>query len=147
MWPSKCPSLSTPTICCLFWLFSLRGGWAEEENGLGKAMETLADCQDCIHFLLKLFKMMQWDCYWVSPTGKPQVHTHIRTGLWARHTMIDIQSLRRFFFFFFYQTASMPPSEVILQLWSAGMQNIRNTSWNLSVHNLNLTKPHSLSTV
>ncbi len=108
----------------------------EEENGSEKAMETLADCQDCIHFLLKLFKMMQWDCYWVSPTGKPQVHTHI--GLWARHTMIDIQSLS-------YQTVSMPPSEVILQLWSTGMQTIRNTSWNFSVHNLNLTKPHSLS--
>ncbi len=52
--------------------------------------------------------------------------------------MIDIQSLS-------YQTVSMPPSEVILQLWSTGMQNIRNTSWNFSVHNLNLTKPHSLS--
>ncbi len=70
-------------------------------------------------------------------------HTHTYTGLWARHTMIDIQSLWRVS----YQTVSMPPSEVILQLWSAGMQNIRNTSWNFSVHNLNLTKPHSLSTV
>lgn len=73
-------------------------------------------------------------------TDRKTTGTHTHIGLWARHTMIDIQSLRRVS----YQTVSMPPSEVILQLRSTGMQNIRNTSWNFSVHNLNLTKPHSL---
>ncbi len=56
-------------------------------------------------------------------TTGTHTHTHTHIGLWVRRT-IDIQSLRRVS----YQTVSMPPSEVILQLWSAGMQNIRNTS-------------------
>lgn len=63
-------------------------------------METLSDCQDCIHFPLKVFRVMQWDCYWVSLTGKPQVrvYTHTHTGSWARQAMTDIQSLQRGFF-------------------------------------------------
>lgn len=80
-------------------------------------------------------------------TDRKTTGTHTHTHRLVGETHHDRHPEPPKVFFFFYQTASMPPSEVILQLWSAGMQNIRNTSWNLSVHNLNLTKPHSLSTV
>lgn len=83
MWLSLCP-VSLHHIFAVCFDRALCGeSKKKKEKDFEKAMETLSDCQDCIHFPLKVFRVMQWDCYWVSLTGKPQVrvytHTHTRT--------------------------------------------------------------------
>lgn len=127
----QAPGLSTPTICCLFWLFSLRGRVSKRGKRFRESKwKHSATAKTASIFSCNYLKMMQWDCYWVSLTGKPQVyaHTHTHTpspGLWARRATIDIQS----FFTRQFQCHRLKSYS------NYGAKKIPNTSWNFSARN------------
>lgn len=75
-------------------------------------METLGDCQDCIHFLLQLFEN---DAMGLLLGFTDRKTTGIRTHTYSESRVVGETRHDRHPELF-HQTVSMPPSEVILQL-------------------------------